>query len=205
MCVAESKRKFAPVLFIAKPVANIMQNLPMNNFIFLILFFLISSCQSNHIFKYLENKEKVFIALDEYGLDSIPKEIGELKKAKELEIFNDSLEGWTIYPPLSAMNQRNYTPPFRTLPKELLYLDGLKKLTLHGLDIKTLPDDMEKLKELEYLDLSMNKLNMINEIPKLKKLPKLKYVEIFGNRINMLEIERWRNENPDIKISYGEE
>ena len=177
----------------------------MRHLIFILIFLLTISCEPNHVFKDLVNKEKVFIALDKYELDSIPKEIGKLKKAKELEIFNDSVEGWTIYPPLSAMDQRIDSPPFRALPEELLHLGGLKKLTLYGLDIKTLPNNLEKLKELEYLDLSMNKLTIGNEISKLKKLPKLKRLELFGNRINMLQIEKWRKENPEVKISYGEE
>ena len=177
----------------------------MRNFTFLIIIISVICCAPNHVFRDLENEEKVFIALDEYGLDSIPKAIGELKKVKELEIFNDSIEGWTIYPPLSAMDQWIDEPPFRKIPSELLALDGLEKLTLIGLNIQTLPEDFNKLENLEYLDLSMNKITVSKEISKLKKLKKLKYLELFGNRINMLDIENWRRENPNIEIKYGGE
>lgn len=177
----------------------------MRKFTLLIILISTISCTSNHMFKKFENEAKVFIALDKYGLESIPKEIGKLKKVKELDIFNDSIEGWTVYPPLSAMDQRIDKPPFRTIPSELLELNGLEKLTLYGLDIQTLPEDLNRLENLKYLDLSMNKLTISKEIPKLKKLEKLQYLELFGNRINMLEIENWRKENPSIEIKYGEE
>lgn len=177
----------------------------MKNLALVVILILVFSCKPNHIFKDLENKEQVFIALDKYGLDNIPKEIGELKNAKEIEIYVDSVEGWTIYPPLSAMDQWIDEPPFRTIPTELLTLDGLEKLTLIGLEIQTLPEDLNRLENLEYLDLSMNKLTVSKEISKLKKLKKLKYLELFGNRINMFEIEKWRKENPNIEIKYGEE
>lgn len=175
----------------------------MKNLTLLLILIFIFSCESNHIFKDLENKERVFIELDKYGLDTIPKEIGELKSAKEIEIYSDSIGGWTIYPPLSAMDQLIDEPPFRAIPSELLDLDGLEKLTLHGLDIQTLPGDLNRLENLEYLDLSMNKLTVSKEISKLKKLKKLKYLELFGNRINMLEIEKWRKENPNIAINMA--
>jgi Leucine-rich repeat (LRR) protein len=170
-------------------------------FLTTILFFS-SSCEPNYIFKGLENKEYVFINLKKYGLDSIPKEIGKLKKVKELEILMESTDGWTIYPPLSAIDKWIDEPPFRSIPSELLYLNGLEKLTLHGLNIQRLPEGLDKLENLKYLDLSMNKLTISKEIPKLKKIKKLKYLQLFGNRINKLEIEEWRKDSPNIKIEY---
>lgn len=169
------------------------------------LLIFIFSCQPNHLFKELENQEEVFIELSKYGLKDIPKEVGQLKNAKKLEIYVDSLEGWAIYPPLSAMDQYIDEPPFRTIPPELLELEGLEQLTLYDLDIKTLPEDLYRLQNLEYLDLSMNKLTVSNEIAKLNKLKKLKCIELFGNRINKLELEKWKKENPNLQIRYGDE
>lgn len=174
----------------------------MKNFIIIIILFFGFSCQPNHIFKDLEGKEHVFIALDKYGLDDIPKEIGKLKNVKELEVFIDSADGWTIYPPLSAIDQWIYEPPFRKVPLELLDLNKLEKLTLHGLDIQTLPEELGRLYNLTYLDLSMNKLVISKEIIKLKRLKKLKYLQLFGNKINKIEIEEWKTENPNIEIKY---
>ncbi|WP_437369310.1 hypothetical protein [Maribacter litoralis] len=177
----------------------------MKNQILILILIFIFSCQPNHLFKELENQEEVFIELSKYGLKDIPKEVGQLKNAKRLEIYVDSLEGWTIYPPLSAMDQYIDEPPFRTIPLELLKLEGLEQLTLYDLDIKTLPEDLYRLQNLEYLDLSMNKLTVSKEIAKLNKLRKLKCVELFGNRINKLELEKWRKENPNLQIRYGDE
>ncbi|WP_159302457.1 hypothetical protein [Maribacter litoralis] len=37
----------------------------------------IFSYESNHLFKELENREQVFIELSKYGLEDIPKEVGQ--------------------------------------------------------------------------------------------------------------------------------
>ncbi|MGS0525811.1 leucine-rich repeat domain-containing protein [Zobellia nedashkovskayae] len=175
----------------------------MKSFSFLTLLIFTVSCESDDKFKSLVDKEKVFIVLNLYGLDSVPKEIGTLKNAKELEIIRT--DDWTVYPPLSAADQWVDMPPFRTIPSELLNLKKLQKLTLIGLDIKTLPEDFDKLENLEHLDLSNNKLTISNELPKLKRLKKLQYVYLSGNHIDNNEIEAWRKENPNIEIGYRTE
>ncbi|WP_446051311.1 leucine-rich repeat domain-containing protein [Zobellia laminariae] len=175
----------------------------MKSFSFLTLLIFTVSCESDHKFKSLVDKEKVFIALDLYGLDSVPKEIGTLKNAKELEIIRT--DDWTIYPPLSAADQWVDMPPFRTIPSELLSLKKLQKLTLIGLDLQTLPEDLGKLENLQHLDLSHNKLTISNELPKLKRLKKLRYLYLSGNHIDNNDIEAWRKENPNIEIGYRTE
>ena len=130
------------------------------NLKYLIILALIMSCEQNHIFKDLENKKVVFIGLAKYGLDSIPPEIVKLNEVQELTISLDSVMGWTIYPPLSAMAQMVDKPPFKTVPDELTELKTLKKLNISGLKIRILPANFGELKNLEYLDLSMNKLDL---------------------------------------------
>ncbi|MDO6473724.1 hypothetical protein [Maribacter sp. 1_MG-2023] len=76
----------------------------MKNLTLITILIFVFSCEPYHLFKDLENQEEVFIELSKYGLDDIPKEVGQLKNAKKLEIYVDSLEGWTIYSPLSAMD-----------------------------------------------------------------------------------------------------
>ena len=73
------------------------------NLTYLLLIPLILSCEPNHMFKEFENETVVFIGLDKYDLDSIPLGIGKLKNVEELIISQDSVMGWTIYPPPSAM------------------------------------------------------------------------------------------------------
>ncbi len=132
----------------------------LRNLTYLILIPLLLGCEPNHMFKKLENDKVVFIGLDKYGLDSIPPEIGKLKNVEELIIAQDSTMGWTIYPPASAMSRMVDIPPHKTLPDELTELKSLKKLNISGLNIRTLPTDFGHLKNLEYLDISMNKLDI---------------------------------------------
>ena len=158
------------------------------------------SCESDHIFKDLENDKVVFIRLAKYGLDSIPPDIAKLKKVEELTISLDSSDGWTIYPPASAIVQMVDKPPFYQLPKQLTQLKDLKKLNLSGLKIKSLPINFTELIKLEYLDLSMNKLDIKKELPKLKSLPNLKILSIMGNKIDTTLIKRWQGQNPKVEV-----
>ena len=176
----------------------------MKNLFFLAIVIATFSCKPPHIFKNLENKKVVYISLNKYELESVPKDIGHLKDVRELYISRDSMQGWSLYPPISAIDELVDSPPFKKLPEEFLTLQKLEKLTLHGLDISRLPKDFYKLRNLEYLDLSMNKLTITNEISKLKKLKKLKYLDLVGNRVEKIQIEKWQTENPNIEIKYGE-
>ena len=161
---------------------------------------MILSCDQDHIFKEFEKDKVVFIGLAKYGLDSIPPDIGQLKSVEELTISLDSVMGWTIYPPASAMANMVDRPPHKNIPDELTKLKSLKKLNISGLNIRTLPENFTELKNLEYLNLSMNKLDLKNEISKLRSLPNLKVLSISGNRIDSIQIENWKSQNPKIDI-----
>ena len=173
---------------------------------FLILTILLVSCNDKYgdskLFKDLTDKTEVTIVLKAYGLDSVPKEIGRLTNAKTMTLTLDSLKGWTVYPPLSAVEGSVDYPPFKTLPDDISELRNLERLIVYKLNITKLPDNFGDLSNLEYLDLSMNKLTVSNEISKLKKLKKLKYLGLFGNRIDTLTIINWEKENPDLQIDY---
>jgi Leucine-rich repeat (LRR) protein len=158
--------------------------------------------EKGKLFTDLQDKESVVIVLSKYQLDSIPPEIGTLKNAKALTISMDSLHGWTVYPPISALDQKNVQPPFKKLPHEITSLTNLKELTIHGLNIRTLPDDFGNLKELEYLDLTMNKLMVSDELDKLRKLKNLKYLVLSGNRVDTIAMKAFEKENPGIQIVY---
>jgi Leucine-rich repeat (LRR) protein len=168
---------------------------------------LIVSCSTRdneqYLFDRLTKKETVVIYLGQYNMDSVPKEIGRLKNAKKLLITMDSTNGWAIYPPLSALQQRTETPPFRLLPDEITQLSNLKTLQLVGLNLKTLPDNFGKLENLDSLNLSLNKLTISNEIGKLKKLKKLKYLGLFGNKVDTVSIKELKKENPNLIIESG--
>ena len=170
------------------------------NLNFLLLLTLCMSCERNYTFKELENKKVVFIGLAKYGLGSIPPEIGQLKAVEEVTISMDSIMGWTIYPPPSAMAKMVDQPPHKKIPDELTELKSLKKLNISGLNLRTLPENFSELKNLQYINLSMNKLDLKNELSKLRALPNLKVLLIGGNRIDSIQIENWKNDNLKIDI-----
>jgi len=160
--------------------------------------------KNKYVFDQLTDQETVTIYLSKYHLDSIPSEIGRLKKARKLYVTLDSSSGWKIYPPLSAFfQQRAEKPPFKLLPNEITELYNLKNLRLVELNLKQLPDDFGKLENLDSLDLTLNKLTISNELDKLMKLKKLKYLGLFGNSLEATDIEKLKKGNPDLTIVSG--
>jgi Leucine-rich repeat (LRR) protein len=151
------------------------------------------------LFDDLTEKETVVIYLSKYQLDSVPSEVGRLKKAKRLFITADS-GGWTIYPPLSALPQPTNSSLGQNLPDEITELTNLKSLGLVHLNLTSLPRDFIRLKNLDSLDLSMNRLVISDEIPKLKELKGLKYLGLLGNKIDSTDIEELKRGNPKLTI-----
>jgi hypothetical protein len=155
------------------------------------------------LFDDLADKETVVIYLKNYNLNSVPSEIGKLKKVKSLFITKESTSDWTIYPPSSALKQMTEVPPFRQLPNEITELTTLQNLVLAGLDLKTLPDNFDRLQNLDSLNLILNKLTISVEIEKLKKLKNLKYLGVYGNKIDTTDIRELKRENPILVIDSG--
>lgn len=153
------------------------------------------------LFENLVDKELAVIYLSHYNLDSIPSEIGRLKKVKSLYITKDSTNGWAIFPPSSELEQMSEVPPFRKLPNELGELTNLKNLGLVGLDLKELPDNFGQLQNLDSLNLMMNKLTISEEIDKLKELKNLKYLLLFGNKVDSTDISELKKSNPNLVIA----
>ena len=167
---------------------------------------LVMSCSTNNsqnqLFEDLKDQETVVIFLSQYGLDSIPAEIGNLKSATTLYIKKDEKDtvGWTVYPPLSAFQNPVFSEPFRKLPTEISQRQKLKGLNLSNLDIHELPDSFEDLRNLTKLDLSFNKLTIADEIGHLKPLKKLKYLRLTGNKVDSTDIAVLKAEIPGISI-----
>jgi Leucine-rich repeat (LRR) protein len=142
--------------------------------VFLIIFaFALLSCSEKHLndstlFKDLEDQETVRIILSDYKLDEIPSDITNLKKVRDLTILASNSD-WVIYPPLSVIAQQIDMPPFHNLPNEISNLTQLQALRISGANIKNLPEGFTNLKHLEYLDVSMNKLDVTSEVSTLKK------------------------------------
>lgn len=164
------------------------------------------SCQTkNDRFKAQRNDEVVEIILSNYGLEEIPNEIGELKNVKQLTITMDSLTGWVIYPPMSYYANRELAPPFYSLPKEITELEKLESLTIIGLNIHSLPEDIEKLQNLKHLNVAMNKLTLSNEVEKIIALKRLTTLGFIGNKVDSVSIHQLKKARPDIELTGMEE
>lgn len=157
--------------------------------------------KETELFDSFANKEIAVIYLSQFNLDSVPSEIGKLKKAKSLYITKDSTGGWAVYPPASELEQMTEVPPFRKLPNELGELTNLQNLGLVGLDLKELPDNFGQLQHLDSLNLAKNKLAISKEIGKLKELKSLKYLALFGNKVDSTDVNELKKANPNLVIT----
>jgi hypothetical protein len=87
------------------------------------------------------DKEDVHLTLASLGWDSVQPDINRLKKVRTLVVARHPMKTWVIYPPPEKMSFWVESPPFAILPNELTELTTLEQLTLHKLNVKTLPDD----------------------------------------------------------------
>jgi len=157
--------------------------------------------KAKQIINELKGLKDVVIPLKQHGLKQIPKEIGELSEAVSLVVSPDPISsGWTVYPPHSAFDAWIDAPPFRYVPKEITRLVNLKRLTLTTLGIKVLPKRLNRLKQLEFLDLTLNKLTISREVDKLCSLKHLKRLNLFGNRVAVEDIELLKRTLPELVI-----
>jgi Leucine-rich repeat (LRR) protein len=141
---------------------------------------IISGCKN-------ENRQEIII-LDN-GLSKIPNSVFS---KKDLNVLVVSQEGFTIYPPLSALSDD--LMPLKDLPEQLGLLTDLERLKISGTKIDHLPVSFIKLKKLDSLDLSRNPfLNISDEIKKLEQLPQLKYLNLFGTQLNETDESRLRS------------
>ena len=161
------------------------------------------SCSTTHkenLFDNLKDKETVIIYLSKYNLKSVPPEIGILTNTKRLYITIDTI-GWTVYPPLGGFPQPTDSKSAPSqLPNEITELTNLKTLALVRLGLNQLPDNFSQLKNLDSLDLTMNRLVVKDEMQKLNGLTNLKYLQLFGNVVDSLDIVELRKSNPGLVI-----
>jgi Leucine-rich repeat (LRR) protein len=158
-----------------------------------------STTDKENLFDNLTDKETVIIYLSKYNLDSVPSEIGRLTNTKRLYITMDTV-GWTIYPPLGGLPQPTDSGQSQKLPSEITKLTNLKTLALVRLRLNQLPDNFDQLKNLDSLDLMMNRLVIKDEIQKINGLKNLKYIQLFGNVVDSVDINELRKNNPGLVI-----
>ena len=149
-----------------------------------------------------QNPDTVVITLDEEESNEISIRISELSKTTELKIQKSKpKQDWVAHPPLSWYESRELKPPYWKIPESIGQLHHLKSLYLVNLDISELPNSFTQLQNLEFLDLSLNKLNLSNELPKIN----LKHLKVLGNHFDEVEIQQFKEEFPNVKIEYKSE
>ena len=167
-----------------------------------ILLFIGCSYENQNMFQEFIDQDKVIVDLSRYHLNEVPPQIAELKDVENLTIRINDKNDWKTFPPASTWSSIEFKPPFRRLPDEILQLDQLKVLDVSRLDLRTLPSDLQKLKNLEELNLAFNKLIISEEILKLKKLPNLKRLILYGNRLTTAELNLLMKTHPELTIYY---
>ncbi|EMY16264.1 leucine rich repeat protein [Leptospira weilii str. Ecochallenge] len=153
----------------------------------------------------LQNPTDVQILyLNSNQLITLPKEIGKLKKLRELHSYNNQLKA--IPKEIGELKELQMLDlshnQFKTLPKEFGNLQNLQILELIGNQLTTLPKEIGKLKNLRELNLSRNQLTTLpKEIGHLKNLQEL-YLD---------DIPAWRSQEekirkllPEVKIIFIE-
>lgn len=122
------------------------------------------------------------------GFDSIPENFKNLKFLKELSIKsrNDYIaESLTFSPDffnlikLEVLELNNFGIPALSVSFE--NFTSLKRLTIKKCNLASVDFDLSKLKHLERLDLSRNKLVIM---PKIENLPKVSYINLSKNMID---------------------
>ena len=176
----------------------------MRALIFVLVLFTVGCLDKSRqsLFSDLTEKTDIEIHLVDYGLKSVPKEIGKLKNVKSLYISQDSTTELTL-PPVNAQGEDQFMPPFRQLPSQITTLTKLESLALVGLDLKTLPDGFTRLKNLDTLILYTNKLTISNELDKLKGLKKLRYLGLQGNSVTANDLKELMESIPGIVTNPG--
>lgn len=138
-------------------------------------------------------------------LDSIPKEIGELKNLKNFYVKNRKNNKLKYLPTsignLKSLEILEISGNLLEIPTEIAKLEKLKKLDLGYNQLTFLPESMGNLKSLEGLFLYRNQLQTIpNSFENLKKLQKL---DFRYNPLPKLEVEQLKLKLANTQIFFN--
>eukprot|EP00466_Bigelowiella_natans_P007772 jgi/Bigna1/86952/estExt_fgenesh1_pg.C_150159 len=121
------------------------------------------SSQSNELLSWRSVPRRQYLGLSNNQLESIPKELSQLKNLSQLYLYNNHLE--SIPKELSQLKNLKYlhlgSNHLESIPKELSQLKNLKYLSLGNNHLESIPKELSQLKNLSYLDLSNNHLESI--------------------------------------------
>jgi Leucine-rich repeat (LRR) protein len=138
--------------------------------IIVIMVMAITACSQNQKLKY-DTK----VDLRGKQLKNIPSIVYKNSIITYLDLGSSEV---TFYPPLSSPPE-NLTNSISNLSEQIGDLVTLQTLILNSNKLKSLPNSITKLVNLEVLDLSINEeLDIMQELDKLTKLPKLRVLKI---------------------------
>ena len=120
-------------------------------------------------------------------IDSVPAEIAYLKK---LKTFKFSSSNDTLKLPKSLQYMKNLNDfiiesvILDSMPAAAFTLPAVKTLVLANSNVQAIPENLDKLGNLEVLDLSFNKLSVLPR--SIYKCPKLFYLSLKKNNISKI-------------------
>lgn len=126
--------------------------------------------------------EKLYIQTDIDHINFLPKEIGELKTLKKLEILNVPFNEFPLW--IENLENLEYLMvrgcELTILPSFIAKLKKLKVLRIENCELSSIPKELALLENLQELSLA---ITPIRELP-LTHLPKkLKYLRLFQTHI----------------------
>jgi len=122
-------------------------------------------------------------------LDTLPIELAQLIKLKELFLFNNQFRAipLEIFELVSLTKLSLHDNQLSMIPPEIAKLTNLRELNFYGNRLKILPSEMAKLTNLRQLFLNRNQLRALPA--EVGELVKLKILYLGDNQLTSLPIE----------------
>jgi len=125
------------------------------------------------------------------------KNINNASIYETVYVFNDSL---LVFPVLEGVNLPKNGIAFK-IPSWIEKFENIKSLSFVGLYIYDMPKEVQDLKKLESLRISLAKdCDVDYIIEKIGKIKKLKQLFIFGSTLNDNQFEKLKKRLPNIQI-----
>jgi len=144
-------------------------------------------------------KNETKLILSGQKLTDVPDSVFDMTNLLYLDLGSSNI---TFHPPLSALVDTKANS-ISELPDNIDKLINLNTLILNSNKIRTLPNSITKLTKLEVLDLSINKeLDIIKDLEKLKVLKNLKVLKIVDVKLRRDDIATLKKALPNTKIIF---
>jgi Leucine-rich repeat (LRR) protein len=171
------------------------------------VFILIQSYQMD-LRKNCDNKI-IFDVGDITTYESRLSEILECRHLKELTIqILSNKGGWVVFSNIEGATDHEcsygYDSKLVSLPDQFNKLNELESLDISYLGVNSLPNSFVNLTRLKRLDISFNEINIRKEIEKLSSLPSLVVLKIYGCKFSEDDLKVLTDANPKLNLFYSE-